>query len=157
LLNEVDLYLCAGEAILLASEFRSPFAVCWDFKGWPIWMTNTFVFIIHFALMTNKTERWIVCIKTRTQVRKIKYGFFGVLNEWILLEISEREQEALWVWTLCCFWFPWEWSEPPTESPIFDLDNWDSGSFAITQPVEVGGIPAVTGASIEKFWWYLVA
>jgi hypothetical protein len=95
LLNAVNFYLCAGEAILLASEFRSPLTVCWDFKAWLIFMTITFVFIIHFASITIKTERWTACIKSRPEVRDLKNSLFCVLNEWILLEISEREQEAL--------------------------------------------------------------
>jgi hypothetical protein len=97
LLNEVNFYLCASKALLLSSEFRSPLTVCWDFKAWIICMTPSFIFIIHFAFITMKTERWMIRIKSRTCVRVINNCFFGVLNEWILLEISEREQEALWV------------------------------------------------------------
>jgi hypothetical protein len=95
LLNEVNFYLCACIDILLASEFRSPLTVCWDFKGWFICTTITFVFIIHFASITNKTERWTIRIKSRSTFAVINNCFFGVLNEWILLGISEREQEAL--------------------------------------------------------------
>jgi hypothetical protein len=95
LLNEVHFYLSASEVILLASEFRSPLTVTWDIKAWLICTRITFDFIIHFALITIKTERWITCVKSRAKVSAIKNSILGVLNKWIFLEISEREQEAL--------------------------------------------------------------
>jgi hypothetical protein len=83
--------LSASEIILLSSEFRSPFAVFWDFKACLICITKTFVFIIHFAMITLKTEGWSKCIKSRPKVRVILNVIFVVLNEWILFEVSQRK------------------------------------------------------------------